>query len=178
MYSPCIPQQHLVIWRSASSYLMTAVPTRIFELSTIPVLLPLLVALYNEHFAVAQWLIRNGALSVSSDDAGVIDDATMRRDLYPQRVFENWSYDRRLTVLSWAQDAVTNHANVELFLKGTILPSASFRRHPKNEYVTRSKRMKLSSSSSSSSSPLVMLKGKSGILELISKYVGNPKPQK
>ena len=135
---------------------------------------PLLVAFYNEHFEVVQWLIRNGALSVSSDNAGVIDDATMRRDLYPQRVFENWSYDRRLTVLSWAQDAVTNHDNVELFFKGTIIPAASFRRHPKNEYATRSKRIKLSSSSSS---PLVMFKGKSGILELISKYAGNPKPQ-
>ena len=135
---------------------------------------PLLVALYNEHFEVAQWLIRNRALSLSSDDAGVIDVATMRRDLLPHRIFENWSYDRRLTVLSWAQDAVTNHDNVELFFKGTIIPAASFRRHPKNEYATRSKRIKLSSSSSSL---LVMFKGKSGILELISKYTGNPKPQ-
>ena len=107
------------------------------------------------------------------DGGGGIDDIVMRRDL--DQAYGEWDEDERLPLLSWAQDAVTTHEHFQLFLKGTILSSSTFRRHPKNEYATRSKRMRLSSTTTSSS--LVTFKGKSGILELISKYLGNPKPQ-
>ena len=132
---------------------------------------------YNKD--VVQWLILNGALAPPRDaaatDGDVIDDITMRNSLHPpgwDPLAIDWAEDNRLAILSWAQDAVTNHDNVQVFLTGTIIPSASFRRHLKNEYATRSKRTKVSPSS-----PLEMLKGKSGILELISNYVGTPKPQ-
>ena len=70
-------------------------------------------------------------------------------------------------------DAIRTYATVKvLLLTGTIVPTSLYRRHPNNPYATRSnKRMK-----KSSSSPLVMLKGKAGILELIAHYVsGTPK---
>ena len=129
---------------------------------------PLRIALYIPHFDVVYWLLLNGALSPRQD--GVIDDMTMRNELRQiNNVIPKWDYDKRLTVLAWAQDTVTNHENMKIFLKGTILSSASFRRHPKNEYATRSnKRMKVSS-------PLVVFKGTSGILELIADFVaGTP----
>ena len=64
--------------------------------------------------------------------------------------------------------------NIQLFLKGTIVSLSMFCFYPKNVYSTRSKQTKISLSSSS---PLVMFQGKLGILELILKYVRNPKPQ-
>ena len=134
---------------------------------------PLHTALLRGYFDVVHWLILNGALASRDDvDICIIDDIVMRRDLGQH---DSWSEDKRLPILSWAQDAITTHDMIQLFLKGTILSSSSFRRHPNNEYATRSKRMRLSSTTTSSS--LVMFKGKSGILELISKYLGNPKPQ-
>lgn len=98
----------------------------------------------------------------------------MRNDLRPQQnnFCYNWQNDNRLTVLAWAHDAVAKYENVKLFLTGTIMPaSSSVCRHPKNPYATRShKRMKVVSPS-----PLVILKGKSGILALIAHYVvGTP----
>jgi len=135
---------------------------------------PLSAALHYHHVDVFQWLTLNGALSSPRDDVdgGVIDDLTIRNNVHPPNHY--WTLDKRVTLLLWAQDAVTTHDNFQVFLTGTIIPFTSFRRHPKNEYATRSKRTKVSPSSSS---PLVMLKGKSGILELISNYVGTPKPQ-
>ena len=127
------------------------------------------VALWNGHFHVAQWLILNEVLS-ARNYYGVIDDTIMRNNLYPTGYFF-WKDDKRLPLLSWAQDAVTTHNNFNIFLKGTIILSAVFRRHPNNEYATRSKRMKLSPSSSL----LIMLKGKSGILQLIAAYTGYSK---
>ena len=136
---------------------------------------PLSAALHYHHVDVFQWLTLNGALSSPRDDvdSGVIDDITMRNNVHPPNYY--WPLDKRVTLLLWAQDAVTTHDNFQVFLSGTIIPVTSFRRHPKNEYATRSKRTKVSPLSSSS--PLEMLKGKSGILELISNYVGTPKPQ-
>ena len=136
---------------------------------------PLRKALHANHFHVVQWLIRNGALALSNDVDGVINDATMRNDLRPSkhRTRRKWDYDKRLPILAWAQDAIAILDNVQLFLTGTILSAPYFRRHPNNPYATRSnhKRMRVSPTSS----PLVMLKGKSGILELIAHFVaGTP----
>ena len=134
---------------------------------------PLRIALLRGHFDVVHWLILNGALAPRDDvDGGGIDDMVMRNDL---RQHDCWRDDERLPILSWAQNAVTTHDNILLFLKGTIIFSSTFRRHPNNVYATRSKRMRLSSTAAASS--LVMLKGKAGILELISKYVGFPQPR-
>ena len=130
---------------------------------------PLYIALYTDHFEVVYWLIRNRALAPRADVAGggIIDAAIMRRDFRPISYFA-WKDDKRLPILAWAQDNVTNYERIHLFLKGTIVSSSTLRRHPKNDYVTRSKRMKVSPS------PLVMFKGKSGILELVAEYVGYP----
>ena len=128
------------------------------------------VALWNGHVDVWKWLILNEALS-ARNYYGVIDDTIMRNNLFPTGYFSWKKDDKRLTVLSWVQDAVTTHNNFNIFLKGTIILSAVFRRHPNNEYATRSKRMKLSPSSSL----LIMLKGKSGILQLIGAYTGYSK---
>ena len=129
---------------------------------------PLCIAFLKDHGVVVQWLILNRTLSPGNDD-GVIDDATMRRDLDPSDNAPKLDDDKRLAVLAWARDSITNHDNVKLFLKGTIIFSSStFRRHPKNDYPTRSsKRMKVSPSSS----PLVLFKGKSSILGLVAEYV-------
>lgn len=83
------------------------------------------------------WLLRNGALSSLHDavDGGGIDAMVMRRDLDPSE----WDEDRRLPLLSWAQDAVTTYEHFHLFLNGTILSSSSFRRHPNTDYATRSR---------------------------------------
>lgn len=105
---------------------------------------------------VVPWLILNGALSPD----GVIDDATMRKDLCPKSF---WYCDNRPKLLSWAEDVVTTHSNVRLFLKGTCITS------PSSSYETRNKKRK------TSPSPLVTFNGKSGILELIADHVGNPK---
>ena len=129
---------------------------------------PLRVALSRRHFHVARWLILNGALA--SRDDNVIDDIVMRRDLRQSRA---WDEDRRLAILAWARDAVTTHDTVKvLLLTGTMVPTSVFRRHPNNPYATRSNKRRRKSSS-----PLVMLKGKSGILELIARYVSGTKQQ-
>ena len=134
---------------------------------------PLRVALHkvNEYFDVVWWLLLNGALA--PDDGGGIDDLVMRRDLR-QDLREGlvWSYDKRLTVLAWVRDTVAAHDNVKVFLTGTIVPASSFRRHPENPYATRSKRTKVAPS------PLVLLKGKSGILEVIAHYVAGTPQQR
>ena len=114
---------------------------------------PLRIALEYGHFEVVYLLILNEALvSRDSDvDDGGIDDAIMRRDLRPM---DSWIHDRRLPVLAWAQDTVTNHEHLKLFLKGTIgTPS--------------------SSTSSSSSITLKNFNGNSGVLETIGEYAGN-----
>ena len=136
---------------------------------------PLGIALHNMHEDIVKWMLPNGAFSSQDEEDGVIDDAILRNNLRPVRSFP-WFDDKRLIVLSWAQDAVAIHATFQLFLKGSILPASSFRRHPSNYYATRSKRIKVSSSTKTTS-PLVIFNGKSGILELISEYTGIPKPK-
>ena len=132
---------------------------------------PLRVALRYGHFDVVQWMILNEALSTPRDVDGVIDDTIMRNDLRPVSG-ASWDYDKRRTVLSWAQNSVAAYENVKLFLTGTNVSASSVRRHSNNPYATRSrKRMKVVSPSS----PLVIFKGKSGILELIAHYIaGTP----
>ena len=126
---------------------------------------PLRLALrfaFSECFDTIQWLIRKQALSIrASVEGGGVDDAMMRRD------FRQGVTMGRKVVLEWAQNAVTTHDTVTLLLlTGTIIPASSFRRHPNNPYATRSNKRR-----KKSSSPLVMFKGKSGILELIAHYV-------
>ena len=125
---------------------------------------PLRIALHRGHLDAAQLLILLGALAPQK--GGAMEDWILRRDLCQDG--SDWSYDRRLSLLSWAQNSV---AAVPVLLTGTIESAAASRRHPKNPYATRShKRQKISQSSS-----LVVLNGKSGILELIAHYVaGTP----
>ena len=141
---------------------------------------PLRIAFINGHFPVVHWLILNGALAPhifwifgeSLNCPKVIDDTRMRRELRPG----GWDYDKPIHILSWAQKAVTNHDNIYVFLTGTIVSAASYRRHPKNQYATRSKRLKVAPSSTASSSPVVLLKGNI-VLELVAAYVETkPKP--
>ena len=136
---------------------------------------PLRIAFHGGHVDVWKWLIRNGALSSSRndvDDGGIGATMVMRRNIRPiqDNDGDNWRNDKRLTVLAWAQTSVATYDTVKLFLRGTIVSAASFHRHPKNPYATRSnKRSKVSPS------PLVLFKGKSGILELIAHYIaGTP----
>lgn len=134
---------------------------------------PLRVALHRGNYDVILWMIPNGAFSPRQE--GVIDDMTMRNGLRQINNFiPKWDNDKRLTVLARAQDVVITHDNFKLFLKGTIISSASFRRHPKNEYATRSKTIPSTTTKSTTSSPLLMFKGTSGILEVIANYVGIP----
>ena len=116
---------------------------------------PLSFAIYSGPFDVVYLLILNEALASRDSDVddGGIDDAIMRRDLCPM---DSWVHDKRLPVLAWAQDTVTNHEHLKLFLKGTIgTPSSS------------------TSSSSSSSITLKNFNGNSGVLETIGEYAGN-----
>ena len=116
---------------------------------------PMYIALVRGHFNVVYWLILIGALAPRNDvDGGGIDDATMRRDLRQDQENDDWSYDHRETVLTWAQTSVANHDNVvKVLLTGMILRS--------NQTL----------------SPLVVFKGTSGILELIADYVAGTKHQ-
>ena len=87
---------------------------------TVAGLSSLCIALFKGHFEVAKWLILNGALAPHVDVfSGSIDDMIMRRDLsYESNYVDD---DKRLALLSWAQDAVTTHDNFQLFLTGTTL---------------------------------------------------------
>ena len=113
---------------------------------------PLRIALQRGHFEVVQWLLQNGALAPrDAVDGGGIDVMVMRTDLSPtptngSRV--TWDYDKRRTVLSWAHNVVTAHENITVVLTGT---------HSK-----------------SSSSPLHVLQGKSGVLQVIADSAGYP----
>ena len=40
--------------------------------------------------------------------------------------YAKWEDAKRVTVLSWAQNAVTTHDNVIVFLKGTIISSSVY----------------------------------------------------
>lgn len=139
---------------------------RVFSLS------PLRIALLRGHCNIVYWCILNKALSSPRDDVddGGINDWIMRRDLRQHTIRDD--DDRRLPILAWVRDAVAAYDNVEVFLTGTIVSTSLFRRHPENPYATRSKRMKVAPS------PLVLLKGKSGILEVIAHYVAGTPQQR
>ena len=120
-------------------------------------LTPLRFALHNDHVAIWKWLIRKGALA-SRTIEGVMDDATLRKNLRP---LDNcsWEEDKRRAILSWAQDAVTAHEHFQLFVTGTPLFSRDDTR---------------TSSSSLSSSLLVRIFHRHqppDILEVITHYV-------
>ena len=66
---------------------------------------PLFMALYNDYMEVGKRLILNGAL-FSRYNGVVIDARIMRNDLRPVSGIV-WNDDKRLSLLSWAQDAVT-----------------------------------------------------------------------
>ena len=131
---------------------------------------PLRIALHRGHVEVAKLLILLGALSPKN--GGIMEDRIMRRDLCHEG--SEWSEDKRRSLLSWAHQSV---AAVPVLLTGTIVSAASASRRPppppKPYDATRRhhKRQKRSHASS----PLVVLNGKSGILELIAHYVaGTP----
>ena len=98
---------------------------------------------------VSKWLILNGVLCIPfNPDASigsVITDDAVKNNLTPEC---GWTINRRPELLLWAREVVTTHQHFMLFLKGTV---------------------------TSSSSLLETFNGKSGILELIGEYVGNPK---
>ena len=125
---------------------------------------PLRAAVDGGHEEIVQWLILHDALSYSPRQDSDIEETMIRYNLCPLPEYP-WEYDKRRKVLSWARDAVSLHDNFQVVLTGTILPAASFHRHPHNQYATRS---------TTNSSPLVMFKGTSGILEMIAAYVGKP----
>ena len=97
---------------------------------------------------VSRWLILNGALC-KDDDSGKLDAAIIKQDLGG-----TWHGKERKLLLEWATDLHRARSSFLLFLSGAL--SA-----PKHAYRTRQ-----------SSSPLRILSGKSGALELISDYTG------
>ena len=113
---------------------------------------PLWVALDNEHFEVAMWLILNGSFAPRDDDGGGgFFCRLMKRNLDHRDM--KWVYNSgNLKLLLWAQDAVTSHEDFRnSFLMGT---------HPK-----------------SSSSPVFKLRGEVDVLEIVAEYAGIPKPK-
>jgi hypothetical protein len=103
---------------------------------------------FNFHRDLYRWLILNGALC-KDDGSGDLDFEIMKQDL----VFVRRRQERKL-LLEWATDLHRARTSFLLFLSGAL--SA-----PKHAYSTRR-----------SASPVRILSGKSGVLELISDYTG------
>ena len=98
---------------------------------------------------VSKWLILSGALC-KDDDSGELDVEIMRQDLGSQyRIVRE-----REALLEWANDLHRPRTSFLLFLSGA-------RSTPRHAYRTRR-----------SSSPVRILSGKPGVLELIGDYVG------
>ena len=131
---------------------------------------PLRTALYNDHGDTWKWLVLNEALSSSRAADGGIDDMIMRRDFCQVQgqgqVGDVWFDERRLALLSWAQDAVTTHDNFQLFLTGTSL-------------FSRGDETSTTSLSLSASLLVRIFNGQQqpDLLELISQYVVEPRTQ-
>ena len=114
---------------------------------------PLQIAFANPYWArdLSRWLILNGALC-KGNDSGDLDVEIMRRDIgggLPWRIRE------RKALLEWANGLHRPRTSFLLFLSGTL---SSPQQHPCNTRRT--------------ASPLQLLGGKPGILELIGDYVG------
>jgi hypothetical protein len=99
----------------------------------------------------SRWLILNGALC-KDDDSGELDIEIMKQDLGPRVGHFSRDKQRRL-LLEWANDLHQARSSFLLFLSGAL--SA-----PQHAYRTRR------------SSPLKILSGKAGVMELISDYTG------
>ena len=104
------------------------------------------------HQDLSRWLILNGALC-KDDDSGKLDVEIMKEDLRLNTI-SSWRVKERELLLDWATDLHRPRTSFLLFLSGAL--SA-----PKHAYSTRR-----------SASPVRILSGKSGILELIGDYVG------
>ena len=100
---------------------------------------------------LSRWLILNGALC-KDDNSGEFDFEIMKRDLVP-KLFPRRRGRERMTLLEWANDLHQPRTSFLLFLSGAL--SA-----PQHAYHTRR------------ASPLKILSGKSGVMELIGDYVG------
>ena len=102
---------------------------------------------------LSSWLILNGALC-KDDDSGDLDVETMKQAL-GRRTFNGHILKReRKLLLEWANDLHRARTSFSLFLSGALST-------PQHAYRTRR-----------SSSPVRILSGKSGTLELIGDYVG------
>ena len=99
---------------------------------------------------VNRWLILNGALC-KDDDSGELDGEIMKCDLY---VDCSWLVKEIELLLEWANDLHRPRTSSLLFLSGALS-------RPKPTYSTRR-----------NVSPVQLLAGKSGTLELIGDYVG------
>ena len=101
---------------------------------------------------LSRWLILNGALC-KDDDSGDLDVEIMKQDLNPKERLNDCVQERK-ALLEWANDLHRARTSFLLFLSGALS-------RPKHAYRTRQ-----------TVSPLQLLGGKSGILELIGGYIG------
>ena len=106
---------------------------------------PLRAALLRGHVPVVQWLILHAGALSKPRQWSAIHEYTMRRGLRPEL---NEGEDPRRANLAWVHTAVTTHDTLQLFLSGTLVVEPS-----------------------ESESPLVLLNGHPGILELIAAFV-------
>ena len=111
---------------------------------------PLTNTVWNGPYSLtlSRWLILNGALC-KDGDSGELDVEIMRQDLGSQYLIQE-----RKALLDWANDLHRARTSFLLFLSGALS-------RPKHAYHTRR-----------SSSPVRILSGESGVLELIGDYVG------
>jgi len=108
----------------------------------------------NGYQYLSRLLILNGALC-KDDDSGHLDIEIMKRDLGTNSRYELDRYvQRRKALLDWANDLHRARTSFLLFLSGALS-------RPKHAHSTRR-----------NVSPLRVLSGKPGILELIGDYVG------
>ena len=101
---------------------------------------------------MSRWLILNGALC-KDDDSGEIGVEIIKQDLRMGTRY-SWRVKERKLLLEWANDLHRARTSFLLFLSGAL--SA-----PKHACITRR-----------NVSPVQILGGKTGVLELISDYVG------
>lgn len=109
---------------------------------------PLRVALLRGQYEVVQWLILHAGALSKPRQRSVIHEYTMRRGLRPEL---SEGEDPRRAILAWVHTVITTHETLQLVLAGTLVVEPS--------------------ESESSESPLVLLNGHPGILELIAAFV-------